>query len=64
MFYKNLFVAVSSVLLGYGITYEVFTFVYDTNIFTWHTENKIGYIAVGYLITSDIRKTLNNILFD
>jgi hypothetical protein len=64
MFYRSLFVAISSVLLGYAITYEVFTLVYGTNIFTWYTENKIGYVAVGYIITSNIRKSLNNILFD
>lgn len=64
MVYRNLFVAVSSVLLGYAITYEVFSIIYDTDIFTWPTENKIGYVAVGYVITSNIRKNLNNILFN
>jgi len=64
MFYKNLFIAISSVLLGYALTYELFSMVYDNNIFTWHTENKIGYMAVGYIITSDIKNTLNKILFE
>lgn len=62
MILKNLFISISSVLLGYALTYELFTLVYDDNICIWYTENKIAFVAVGYVLTSDIKKTLNFIL--